>query len=166
MRLRRTQQAIVALEKKHGALQRLAGLQQMQEETDEINALTGRERRVKINGMRFDTLAGKIRKQERLLNGIGNPLADGHCEQVEGLIATYEEWRKQAALSFGMAKSGWESIKSIGSSIEGITEALRGNGNVWQFATSLIDGFKTVAGIIQMLVSAPRMPQQRAWKTR
>lgn len=91
MRLRRTQQAIVALEKKHGALQRLAGLQQMQEETDEINALTGRERRVKINGMRFDTLAGKIRKQERLLNGIGNPLADGHREQVDGLIATYEE---------------------------------------------------------------------------
>ncbi len=58
-------------------------------------------------------------------------------------------------------QQGWGGIKNIGSSIEGITGALKGNGNAWQVVTGIIDGFiglytgiQTVVGIIQLLTGA------------
>lgn len=57
--------------------------------------------------------------------------------------------------------NGWSSIKSIGSSVEGITDALKGNGNAWQTVTKVIDGFiglyqgiNAVVGIINLLTAA------------
>ena len=38
-------------------------------------------------------------------------------------------------------KSGWGGIKSIGSSIDGITDSLKGNSNAWQAVVGIIDGF-------------------------
>lgn len=56
---------------------------------------------------------------------------------------------------------GWGGLKGIGSSIEGITGALRGNGNAWQTVTGIVDGFlglyngiQTVVGIINLLTGA------------
>ena len=58
-------------------------------------------------------------------------------------------------------QDGWGGIKSIGSSIEGITDALKGNGNAWQLVTGIVDGFiglyngiQTVVGIIGLLTGA------------
>ena len=58
-------------------------------------------------------------------------------------------------------KDGWGNLKQIGNSIEGITEALQGNGNAWQIVVGLIDGFiglyegvKAVIGIIELLTAA------------
>ena len=58
-------------------------------------------------------------------------------------------------------QQGWGGIKNIGSSIEGITSALKSNGNAWQVVTGIIDSFiglyngiQTVVGIIQMLTGA------------
>lgn len=55
-------------------------------------------------------------------------------------------------------KDGWGNLKQIGNSIEGITEALQGNGNAWQIVTGIVDGFiglyegfQSVVGIIQTL---------------
>ena len=57
-------------------------------------------------------------------------------------------------------KDGWGNLKQIGNSIEGITEALQGNGNAWQIVTGLIDGFiglyegiKSIIGIIELLTA-------------
>ena len=38
-------------------------------------------------------------------------------------------------------KSGWGGIKSIGSSIDGITDSLKGNSNAWQAVVGIVDGF-------------------------
>ena len=58
-------------------------------------------------------------------------------------------------------QQGWDGIKSIGGSIEGITSTLQGNGNAWRVVTGVIDGFiglytgiQTVVGIIQLLTGA------------
>ena len=55
----------------------------------------------------------------------------------------------------------WGGIKNIGSSIQGITGALQGNGNAWQTVVGIVDGFlglyqgiNTVVGIINMLTAA------------
>lgn len=69
---------------------------------------------------------------------------------------------EKVSISTGKAlEKGWGGIKSIGSSIEGITDALQGNGNAWQVVTGIIDGFiglytgiQTVVGIIQLLTGA------------
>ena len=56
---------------------------------------------------------------------------------------------------------GWGTIKGMASSVESITEALKGNGNAWQIVCGIIDGFiglyngiQTVIGIIELLTAA------------
>lgn len=69
---------------------------------------------------------------------------------------------EKVSISTGKAlEKGWGGIKSIGSSIEGITDVLKGNGNAWQLVTGIIDSFiglyegiQTVVGIINLLTGA------------
>ena len=58
-------------------------------------------------------------------------------------------------------KSGWGAIKGMASSVESITDALKGNGSAWQIVCGSVDGFiglyegiKTVIGIINLLSAA------------
>lgn len=156
-----TQKVIAALEAKRNALQRPIELQSMQKEIDEVNALSGREYRVKIKGMGFDALTDKIRELNKQLHDIDNPPTENQKKQIEGMIATYEKWRKQSVYSFDTARSGWDGIKGIGNSIQNITDALEGNGNAWQTTVALIDAFiglydgiQAVVGIINLLSAA------------
>lgn len=69
---------------------------------------------------------------------------------------------EKTAVSTGKAlQDGWGGIKNIGSSIEGITNSLKGNGNAWQIVVGIVDGFiglyegiQTVIGIINLLTAA------------
>lgn len=69
---------------------------------------------------------------------------------------------EKSSVSTGKAlKDGWGGIKNIASSIDGITESLKGNGNAWQIVVGIVDGFislyegiQTVVGIIQLLTGA------------
>lgn len=69
---------------------------------------------------------------------------------------------EKSSISTGKAlKDGWGGIKNIASSIDGITESLKGNGNAWQIVVGIVDGFislyegiQTVVGIIQLLTGA------------
>lgn len=56
---------------------------------------------------------------------------------------------------------GWGAIKGMASSVESITEALKGNGSAWQIVVGIVDGFiglyqgiQTVIGIINLLTAA------------
>ena len=58
-------------------------------------------------------------------------------------------------------QDGWSGIKNIASSVEGITDALKGNGSAWQIVCGIVNGFiglyngiQTVVGIINMLTGA------------
>ena len=58
-------------------------------------------------------------------------------------------------------KSGWGAIKGMASSVESITEALKGNGSAWQIVCGIVDGFiglyegiQTVIGVINLLTAA------------
>ena len=156
-----TQQVIQALEAKKKAMQRPIELAGMQKEIDEINALSGREFKVKIKGMGFDALTDKIRELKKALNDIDNPPTENQRKQIEGMIATYEEWRRKSISAFDTARNGWDGIKGIGNSIQSITDALEGNGNAWQKTVALVDAFiglyegiQAVIGIINLLSAA------------
>lgn len=155
------QRTIDAYEKKRSALQRGIEIPSMQREVAEINKLTGREYKVKISGMGFDELTAKINELKRLLNDIDHPVTATQRKDIESLIATYEKWRKEGINAFDTFRSGWDSVKGIGSGVESITDALEGNGNAWQTVTGIVDGFlqiydgiKTIVGIINMLSTA------------
>ena len=161
--IEKTQAIIDQLTAKKKALQLGIELPQMQREIAEIDALTGKERKLKIRGIGFDELTNKIKELHKLLNDKQNPVTDSQRKEIESMIATYEKWRKQSISSFDTAKNGWEGIKGIGSSIESITNALEGNGNAWQTVTAIIDGFislyesiQAIVGIVNLLTEATR----------
>ncbi len=160
----KTQAKIDQLTDKKKVLQLGIEIPVMQKEVDEINALTGKEQRLKIRGIGFDELTNKIRELNKLLNDTKNPVTNNQRRDIEGLIATYEQWRKQSILSFSTMRSGWDSIKGVGDSVQGITNALEGNGNAWQAITGIVDGFiqlyegiQAIVGIIQMLTQATNL---------
>lgn len=155
------QTTIQALEAKRKALQMGVEIPSMQKEIAEINALTGREYKLKIQGIGFDGLTDKIRELRKQLNDLDNPVTEKQRADIEAIIGTYEDWRRQVANSFETYREGWNGIKGIGDGIQSITDALEGNGSTWQKVTAIVDGFlqlydgiKTVIGIIEMLSAA------------
>ena len=159
--IQKTQRIIDELTAKKKSLQLGIELPEMQREIGEVNALSGREYKVRIKGYGFDELTKKIRELQRILADTKNPVTDSQRRDIEGMIAVYEKWRKQSISAFGSLRDGWNGIKGIGSGIESISNALEGNGNAWQKVTAFVDGFiqivegiNTVIGIIDMLTTA------------
>lgn len=155
------QRTKMAYEDKRSAYQRGIEIPSMQHEVAEINKLTGREYKVKISGMGFDELTARINELNRLLNDTDHPVTTSQRKDIESLIAAYEKWRKEGVMTFDTFRSGYDSLKGIGSGVESITDALEGNGNAWQTVTGIVDGFlqiydgiKTIVGIINMLITA------------
>lgn len=156
-----TQRTIQALEAKKKVLQRGIEIPSMQKEIAETNALSSREFKIKVKGMGFDTLTSKIEELKQMLNDVDHPVTESQRKDIEGMIATYEKWRRASISAFDTAKSGWDGIKGIGNSIQSITDALEGNGNEWQKTVALIDAFiglyegiQAVIGIIDLLSDA------------
>ena len=117
--------------------------------------------KVVVKGMGFDTLTSKIEELKRMLNDVDHPVTESQRKDIEGMIATYEKWRRTSISAFDTAKSGWDGIKGICNSIQSITDALEGNGNAWQKTVALIDAFiglyegiQAVIGIINLLSAA------------
>ena len=148
-----TQRIIEAYEAKKKAMQRGIEIPSMQKEIAEINALTGREYKLKIKSMGFDELTEKIYELRRQLADLDNPVTGEQRKDIEQIIATYEKWRSQTINAFSTVKAGWDGIKGVGSGIESITNALEGNGNAWQVVTGIVDGFIQIAEGIQTIIS-------------
>lgn len=151
--IRKTQDIIDGLTAKKKTLQLGIELPQMQQEIAEVNALSGKEFKLKIRGYGFDELTRKIRDLQKILADTKNPVTDSQRKEIEGMIAVYEDWRRQSVSAFDSFKEGWSGIKGIGSGIESISNALEGNGNAWQTVVGLIDGFLSVVEGINSVIS-------------
>lgn len=159
--IQNTQRTIDALEAKKKALERGIKIPSMQKEINEVNALGGKDFKLKVRSYGFDELTDKIRELKKELADLDNPVTAGQRKDIEEMIATYESWRAVAANSFDTYRQGWDGIKGIGQGIESITNALTGNGNAWQKTVALVDGFlalydgiNTVVSIINLLSAA------------
>lgn len=156
-----TQRLIAQLERKREALLRPADLVSIQDEIDEINALDGRDLKVRIKDMGFDVISDKIHALQKMLDDVSNPPTDGQRRWIEDMIGTYESWRRESVSTFDALKGGWDGIKGIGNSIQTVTDALEGNGDAWQKVTATVDAFisfyesiNAIVGIINMLTAA------------
>lgn len=158
------QKTINAHQKKVEAIQRGTTLLETQREIDEINKLSGREYKLKVRSFGFEELSEKIQELHKQLNDLDNPPTSGQRKMIEDQIRTYEQWRKQAVLSFETYRNGWSSLQDVGDAINSITQAVRNDGNAWEKTTAMIsagiqiyDGISEVVKIVQMIVQATRL---------
>ena len=146
------EKTIRLLNKKRDALNRSSEILDNQETIDKLNRLGGRELKVKIASMGFDSLTDKIREIDEMLNDLDNPPTDGQRKMLESQRAQYSAWRKQVAYSFDTYRNGWSAIQGTGDGIKSITSAIEGNGDAWSKITGIINGvlqvYDSISGII------------------
>lgn len=151
------QEVIDKLKKKREAYELASDLPDMQREASDLQG-KGRKGAKSIGYEGAMSKIGELRKKLEIPD-----ITDEQKQQLEGLISVYKDLAYQAAYSFDTLKSGWSSIKGIGSSITSMTEALEGNGNAWEKVQSIVDGvislYESISGviaIIDMLTSASK----------
>lgn len=90
-----------------------------------------------------------------------NQQIDAWNAKADAIKNAGREAEKTGASVGKSLKSGWGAIKGMASSVESITEALKGNGSAWQIVCGIVDGFiglyegiQTVIGIINLLSAA------------
>ena len=93
-----------------------------------------------------------------------NQQIDAWNKKADAIKNAGKEAEKTSVSTGKALKDGWGGIKNIGSSIEGITDALKGNGNAWQLVVGIVDGFlglydgfQTVISIIGRLTGVTNM---------
>lgn len=103
----------------------------------------------KASRIQSDFEIGIIGKDEamRQLKDLNNELAQLGLKPVKIELET-----SSFGKTFDQIQKGWGSIQGVGNGIQSITEALSGNGNAWQKASALVNGFLSVAQGIQGIV--------------
>ena len=103
----------------------------------------------KASRIQSDFEIGIIGKDEAMgqLKDLNNELAQLGLKPVKIELET-----SSFGKTFDQIQKGWGSIQGVGNGIQGITEALSGNGNAWQKASALVNGFLSVAQGIQGIV--------------
>lgn len=105
--------------------------------------------------LKFDANASTLQGFEENIRALNEELQTADMGRAAELNREIALWNEKAeairnagkeaektSISTGKALlEGWNGIKGIGSSIEGITDALKGNGNAWQAVTGIVDGF-------------------------
>lgn len=152
---------MAAYEKKIKILNRGADIASMENEVEDIMGLSDKEYKITVKGMGFDALTDKINSIQSVLDDTKNPVSDEQRKSLLKLQESYIKMRKDSVDTFGAMRSGWDGVKGIGGGIQGISDALEGNGNAWQMVTGIIDsglqiydGIMAVVGMIQLLTAA------------
>lgn len=149
------QRTINALQAKRDALTRVTELPAMQQETAELDGLSGKRLKMELELIGIEGIKDKIRSLQKMLDDTKNPLGEEQRKEVTKLIQTWGKYEKVLKKSSVKFSEAWAGIKGIGGSVESITDALNGNGNAWQMITGVVDGaiqiYDGVKGVIQII---------------
>lgn len=149
------QRTINALQAKRDALTRVTELPAMQQETAELDGLSGKKLRMELELIGIEDIKDKIRSLQKMLDDTKNPLGDEQRKEVTKLIQTWGKYEKVLKKSSVKFSDAWAGIKGIGGGVESITDALNGNGNAWQMITGVVDGaiqiYEGINGIISII---------------
>ena len=128
------------LQAKRDAMNRMVDLPTMQQETADLGGMSGKKLRMELELIGIEGIQDKIRSLQKMLDDTKNPLGDEQRKEVTKLIQTWGNYEKVLKKSSVKFSDAWAGIKGIGGGVEGITEALKGNGNAWQTITGIVDG--------------------------
>lgn len=149
------QRTINALQAKRDALTRVTELPAMQQETAELDGLSGKRLKMELELIGIEGIKDKIRSLQKMLDDTKNPLGDEQRKEVTKLIQTWGKYEKVLKKSSVKFSDAWAGIKGIGGGVESITDALNGNCNAWQMITGVVDGaiqiYEGINGIISII---------------
>ena len=101
-----------------------------------------------------------------MLSDRENPLSGEERKEVEKLLKSWQGYEKVMKRNSVSVKEAWGHVKGVGSSVEGITDALSGNGRAWERVTGVVDGLigmwesvKGIIGIVDALTGAVRVQE-------
>ncbi|MEG1159197.1 MAG: hypothetical protein RSD70_02305, partial [Acidaminococcaceae bacterium] len=139
------------------------------------DAISNAGKAAENNAKAWNDSAGNLKEIGDNLQILNDRLQTASASEAAAINNEIELWNQKAdairnagkaaeesGLKTGEALTkSWGGIKQIGSSVEGITSALQGNGNAWQIVVGIVDGFlglyqgiQTVVGIINLLTAA------------
>lgn len=155
-----TQREIDQLNAKKESKMALIALPSEVEKVQGLNQLSDKELVMELKVEGLDSLQSKIRNLQRLLADTKNPLGKDQRADVEMLIASYERYSAVVKRSDVNVRQAWGGIESIGNSIKGLSQTLRGNADMWTKVTSVIDtmlsiydGFTSIIQLVQTLTA-------------
>lgn len=125
----------------------------MQAETSQLNGLEGKSLKMKLELIGLDGVAQKIREIQQMMN---DPSAtEDQKKALKDLRNQYVGYYKDLLKTDkGMIQS-WGTVKGLGNSIEGMTEAIKGQGNAWKKISGIIDStislYQSISQIIEIV---------------
>lgn len=155
------QATIAAIDAKRAAMSRSLDIPAMQQEVANLGGLDRETLKLELELIGLEGVREQIRNLQTMLDDTNNPLNNEQRKQVEGLITTWRGYEGQLEKSSLSLRDAWGAVKGIGSGIDGITQALEGNGTAWEKTIAIVDGMfqiydgiSSVVGMIETLVAA------------
>ena len=149
--------------------------QQIAAWNEKADAIKNAGKAVEDTGPKWKANASTLKEISDNVSILNDRLQNASIQEAAAINQEIDAWNRKAdaikkagleAESTGQKNwkaftSGWNAAKGLESSIAGITDALKGNGNAWQTVCGIIDGFiglyngiQAIIGIIQMLTAA------------
>ena len=134
---------------------------------EKADAIRNAGKELDKNSLKFDAGAKTLKGYTDNISYLESQLEDASIEEAALINRQIAAWQKKADAireagvasedAYGAMRSGWDNIKGISSGVEGLTEALEGNGNAWETITGIIDGFlqiyESIASIINIITA-------------
>lgn len=125
----------------------------MQAETSQLNGLEGKSLKMKLELIGLDGVAQKIREIQQMMN---DPSAtEDQKKALKKLQDEYIGYYKQLLRTDKGLIQTWGSVKGLRNSIEGMTEAIKGQGNAWKKISGIIDStislYQSISQIIEIV---------------
>lgn len=135
-----TLKIIDALNKKRDAITAGSKLEDNERELAELSKLSNEKLSIKFDDSGIDALEDKIKELRALLDDVQNPPSDKQRAQIKRQITLYGKLERRMSKSFSTMRKGYERVKDLGSGIDSISNAIKGEGNAWSKLTGIIDG--------------------------
>lgn len=132
-----------------------AKIAEMQVETSQLNGLEGKSLKMKLELIGLDGVAQKIREIQQMIN---DPSAtEDQKKALKDLRNQYVGYYKDLLKTDKGMIQAWGTIRGLGNSIEGMTEAIKGHGNAWKKITGIIDGAISIYQSLESIIEIVKM---------
>ena len=155
------QRTVVELEKKRDAMKQLTRIPEMEEEVAKLDSMEGKTLTLELKAIGLDGVKKRIKELKDMLADTKSPMDESQRASIQKLIGSYEDYEKcirKSDVTFGKS---WSTVKSVGSGINSLTDALQGNRDAWSTITGVVDaaiqiyeGINGIISIIQALTGA------------
>ena len=146
------QATINALESKKQALADLSAIPKGGDELKSLSSLAPKELKIELELIGIEGIKQKVRELDKLLKNCN--LGDSQREELTRQISQWKNYEAQVKKSSLRLSDAWGQMKGIGNSINGISDALEGNGTAWEQTVGIVDSaiglYESISGIISI----------------